>query len=240
MKKPQPRKSAPPKTPTRSAKTSARPKYTPEEIRRNRIIAVGALLAIAIIVVALVMAVRAGIAAVGRWQQAQAAEAKAYQLRMEQRTFDPPKPCEKEALQTSLTHASPVVYVGAGDQLELTMQNTGKVACTVTVDPAKIGVQVVSGNQIIYNSTACQGDKTPQKQLLLDVNMSWKYPLSWDGKVQNADCSPSNQAAKAGTYRFQAIWNGTLMPEETVFVVQDAPAPSAPATSETATPTPSS
>lgn len=176
-------------------------------------------------IIGIVLAIRAGLATFGRWQQAQAAEAKAYQLRMEERTFDPPQPCPGESLQISLTHPAPLIYVGTNSEMEFEVRNSGKTACTVVIDPKKVGVQIVSGNQIVYNSTHCQGEKSPTKQLLLGVNKTWKQTLSWDGMVQNADCSPSQQVARAGTYRSKAIWEGAPIGSETVLALQDPPPP---------------
>lgn len=177
------------------------------------------------LVAAMVVGVRAGMSALEKWQKKQAAEAKAYQMRMEERTFTPPQPCPADSLNFSLTHSSPLIYVGAGHQMELQIQNSGKAACTVVISPKKLGVEVMSGNQVIYNSTICQGDKPPTKQLLLDTGMSWKQNLNWDGTVQNIDCSPSGQIARAGTYRFKALWDNAPIGEESVIVLQNPPPP---------------
>lgn len=201
------------------------PKYTQAQIRRNRLIA----LAIVILaIVGMVLVIREVAAAFTRWQSAQAAEAKAYQIRMEERTFPAPQPCPDNSLEITLTHPSAVINVGAGDQAEMTLHNAGKTACTVMIDPAKVGIQIISGNQIIYNSTSCQPADAPTRQLLLDRGMTWKQTLSWDGLVHNADCSPASEAAVAGTYRLNAVWNGAISGSETVFALQNPPpAPSA-------------
>ncbi|WP_308536279.1 hypothetical protein [uncultured Mobiluncus sp.] len=196
------------------------PKYTEAQIRRNRLIA----LAIVILaIVGMVLMIREVATAFTRWQAAQAAEAKAYQIRMEERTFPAPQPCPDKSLEITLTHPSAVINVGAGDQAEMTLHNAGKTACTVIIDPAKVGMQIISGNQIIYNSTSCQPADAPTRQLLLDRGMTWKQNLSWDGLVHNADCSPASQAAVAGTYRLNAVWNGAVSGPETVFALQDPP-----------------
>lgn len=209
----------------KTPKTRGKPrpsKYTKAEIRRNRLIA----LAIVILaIVGMVLVIREVATAFTRWQSAQAAEAKAYQIRMEERTFPPPKPCPDNSLEIALTHPSAVINVGAGDQAEMTLHNAGKTACTVMIDPAKVGIQIISGNQIIYNSTSCQPADAPTRQLLLDRDMTWKQTLSWDGLVHNADCSPASEAAVAGTYRLNAVWNGAVNGPETVFALQNPPPP---------------
>lgn len=196
------------------------PKYTEAQIRRNRLIA----LAIVILaIVGMVLVIREVATAFTRWQAAQAEDARAYQIRMAERTFSPPRPCVDKSLEITLTHPSAVINVGAGDQAEMTLHNAGKAACTVMIDPAKVGMQIISGNQIIYNSTKCQPADAPTRQLLLDRGMTWKQNLSWDGLVHNADCSPASQAAVAGTYRLNAVWNGAVSGPETVFALQDPP-----------------
>ena len=200
--------------------TSRPPKYTKAQMRRNRLIA----LAIVILaIVGMVVAIREVAAAFTRWQATQAAEAKAYQMRMEERTFPAPQPCADKSLGITLTHPSAVLTVGAGDQAEMVVHNTGKTACTVVIDPTKVGMQIISGNQIVFNSTSCQPADAPRKQLLLDRGMTWKQVLKWDGKMQNADCSPASDAAAAGTYRLNAVWNGAVTGTETVFAIQDPP-----------------
>lgn len=213
------------KTPKNQGKPRP-PKYTEAQIRRNRLIA----LAIVILaIVGMVLAIREVAAAFTRWQTAQAAEAKAYQLRMEERTFPPPKPCPDNSLEIALTHPSAVINVGAGGQAEMTVHNTGKTACTVMIDPAKVGMQIISGNQIIFNSTSCQPTDAPTQQLLLDRGMTWKQTLNWDGLVHNADCSPASNVATAGTYRLNAVWNGAVTGPETVFALQNPPPDPTPA-----------
>lgn len=219
---------SPSKTTGKVPKNHGKPrasKYTKAEIRRNRLIA---LVIVIVAIAGMVLAIREVAMAFTRWQAAQAAEAKAYQIRMEQRTFPAPQPCPDDSLEITLTHPSAVINVGAGDQAEMTVHNTGKTACTVMIDPAKAGMQIISGNQIIYNSTACQSADAPTKQLLLDKGMTWTQTLSWDGLVHNADCTPASQAATAGTYRLNAMWNGAVSGAETVFTLQNPPpAPSA-------------
>lgn len=218
-------KTATAKTGTKSTSQPGRkPKYTKAQIRRNRIIA---LFIVVLAIIGMVLLIREVGAAFAKWQAAQAADAKAYQLKMEQRTFPAPDPCPPEALDLTLSHPSAVVLVGSGNQAEMTLRNAGETACTVVIDPAKVGIQILSGNQIIYNSTACLPEKRDTKQLLLDKGMTWKTKLNWDGLVQNADCSPATQKATAGTYRFHAVWDGAAKGEETVFVLQDPPPPPA-------------
>lgn len=183
---------------------------------------------LALVVVAIVgtvMVIRSSMAALGRWQKTQAAEDKAYQIRMEERTFEPPKPCAAPNLKITLTPSAPLVYVGAGDKMAFEIQNTSKTPCTVVIDPKKSGVQIVSGNQIVYNSTSCQPEKAATKQLLLGAEKSWKQTLNWDGMVQNPDCSAATQVARAGTYRSKAIWDGVAVDPETVLALQDPPPP---------------
>lgn len=215
----------------RPATQVKRSRYTPAQIRRNRLIALAIIL---VLIVLAVFAIRAIAGAFGKWQAEQAAEAKAYQIRMEQRTFPPPSPCPANAIKMELTHPSPVVDEGAGDIFHLALTNTGKTPCTMSADFKKIGVQIVSGNQIVYNSTACRKDETNSKQLLLGPNMTWKQDLLWDGRIQPADCSAPGEIAKTGTYRFLPLRDGFPGGEETAFVLRPAPQPSP---SETSTET---
>ncbi|STO16006.1 Uncharacterised protein [Mobiluncus mulieris] len=204
-----------------------RRKYTPAQIRRNRIIALMILALVVVVIIAIVMVIRSSVAALERWQKNQAAEDRAYQIRMEERTFEPPKPCAASNLKIALTPGAPLVYVGTGEKMAFEIQNASKTPCTVVIDPRKSGVQIVSGNQIVYNSTSCQPEKTATKQLLLAGGKSWKQTLNWDGMVHNSDCSPATQVARAGTYRSQAIWDGVAVDPETVLALQDPPPPSA-------------
>lgn len=182
------------------------------------------ILALAVLLImGVVQGVRVGIKKIKQWEMAQVRENELYQKRMEEPTFKPPLPCPASALGVVLSHASPVIYVGAGDKMSLELRNVGKKACTVLVDPQKVGVEIKSGNQIVYDSTKCLTAKPVERQLLLDVNMAWKQDLTWNGIVQNGDCTPSSQQAAAGTYRFTPLWNGAPKGDESVLVLQNPP-----------------
>ena len=214
--------SAPPKESVLERKGQKKPKNTPAEIRRNRIVA---LIIVVVLIVAMVFLIRWALGVFASWQSAQAKEAYAYQRRMEQREFPAPKVCDDKSLRVTLTHPSPILNEGAGDNLLMTLENTGTTACTVTVRPDKAGVEIASGNQIIYNSTRCQPPDVAEKglPLLLDRKMKWHQTLSWDGKTQDANCEAPSQVAAAGTYRFKVVWEGVTRPEETVFAIQAPP-----------------
>ena len=214
--------SAPPKGAVPGRKGKKPSKYTPAQIRRNRIVA---LIIVVVLIVAMVFLIRWALGVFASWQSAQAKEAYAYQRRMEQREFPAPKACDDKSLRITLTHSSPIVNEGAGDNFLMTLENAGKTACTVTVRPDKAGVEIVSGNQIVFNSTKCQPPDVAEKglPLLLDRKMKWHQTLSWDGKTQDANCAAPTQIAAAGTYRFKVVWEGVTRPEETVFAIQAPP-----------------
>ena len=211
------------KTPTTASTPARKPpvrRYTKAQIRRNQIIA---LAVVALAIVGMVFLIKWAAGLFAQWQASQAAEAKAYQLKMAQRTFDPPEKCEAEALEVTLEGFSPLVSVGAGNSAKLSVKNTGKVPCLTEYNPAQSGWEIRSGNQIIANSAACQGSEVAGTPLLLGTGMTWTHQVHWDALVHNSDCSASANVAQSGTYRAQALWNGKAVGKESVFAIQDHP-----------------
>lgn len=95
------------------------------------------------------------------------------------------------------------VSVGAGVTMPITISNSGSIACLV--DASRIRTLVTSGDDIYFNSGACE-ESPSSGQLLLRPSKTWTGSVSWDGRVYDqctaldSDGDGQFDVAPAGTY----------------------------------------
>lgn len=125
--------------------------------------------------------------------------------------------CASAALHYTLTASQ--TKVGEGETLSVSVENTGEVACMIHA--GAWGVRIVSGEDTMYDSRACDTYDPKATPLLLAPGMSWSGTLNWDGHVYSEGCvAPAEVVnAEAGTYRAILMSEDRQIGEEVVFEV---------------------
>ena len=125
--------------------------------------------------------------------------------------------CAPDALRYTAEAAQ--AKVGAGETVSVSVENTGAIACTTRA--GALGLRVISGEQTMYDSTACEGYAPDATPLLLAPGASWSGTLGWDGRVYSEGCVAPAEAlnAEAGTYRAVVVVGGEAVTEESVFEI---------------------
>lgn len=133
-------------------------------------------------------------------------------------THAPPQPCTAQELGFQASSPSGEFGVGAGAIFGVEVTNKGTLPCLMDSGPGTLGVQLRSGNQIIWTSATCGAGSEPV-QLLLSPGDTWSAQIPWHARVQGPECGVAGGIAKAGTYRVIAMKDGNALGEERVFVL---------------------
>lgn len=105
-----------------------------------------------------------------------------------------PVECPSAALTVNLDAGSRSHPAGEPIPVAVTVANTGSVPCLVNLGHESMQIDITSGDDDIWSSSACpQGDAT--RDLLLDIDAEVQRTITWDGNR----CGSGN-AAQEGTY----------------------------------------
>lgn len=95
-----------------------------------------------------------------------------------------------------------------------------KEVCHLTVTPTKLGLRVVTGEEVVYDSFACAEDKP--KSLLLGRDLTWSTSFTWDGAVHGDSCTVTGPA-KPGTYVLHVVYDGEDLGNPVPLTVTERP-----------------
>ncbi|WP_328990633.1 hypothetical protein OG394_30650 [Kribbella sp. NBC_01245] len=80
-------------------------------------------------------------------------------------------------------------------------------SCKAEIDPTRLTLTVMSGNDRIWTSAHCQKAVTKATTVLADKT-DYTGNIRWDGRRSVAGCTPGQTIAKPGTYTAQAEYDG--------------------------------
>ena len=119
--------------------------------------------------------------------------------------YPEPEACRSGDL--SIESSGPeTVGAGQGASFTLSVTNSGPVSCLLDAGAASVGVELTSGENPVWSSTACPvGDA--ERPLLLGQGDSTQITLEWNGYTVGSDCDlaqepaagPAAQASGTGT-----------------------------------------
>ena len=116
--------------------------------------------------------------------------------------------------------------VGAGENVSVTIVNNGNVACRTAL--GRLAMKVLTGEQTVYDSAACESRDENAKPLLLIPGEPWTGSIAWDGRVYDSGCTAPDAGAPlaaAGTYRaILSVAGEPVVPEWVFTLVEAAPA----------------
>jgi len=78
--------------------------------------------------------------------------------------------------------------------------------CKATVDPDKLTVTVMSGNDLIWTTTHC-GQAVQRTTLVIAKGKQAASTVAWNGRRSGPGCLPGQPAAKPGTYVVKAVFD---------------------------------
>jgi hypothetical protein len=82
-------------------------------------------------------------------------------------------------------------------------------SCTAPVDPTRLTVTIMSGQDRIWTSNHCQR-AIARATGLLAKGKDFTSTVAWDGRRSGPGCLPGQPVAKPGTYTAQAIYDGRV------------------------------
>lgn len=208
-----------------AVKSPAPKRLTRKEIWRNRMIALAILIALVGLVI---WGIIWGIGKGTEWFEKQGKEAAEQRAALAEsnKTWPAVPRCENSQIQVQAAPAAASIITGNPQKIDLVVKNVSKDTCFTDGNDKTVGVRVISGNEIVWDSVTCAEDF--QRQLLLKPGQTWKNTIDWNGHRYGSQCGQSGDAAAPGTYRAVALWQGNTSGEERVFVVEAPPPPPAP------------
>ena len=104
--------------------------------------------------------------------------------------YPEPEACRSGDL--SIESSGPeIVGVGQGASFTLSVTNSGPVSCLLDAGAASVGVELTSGENPVWSSTACPvGDA--ERPLLLGQGDSTQITLEWNGYTVGSYCDLEN------------------------------------------------
>lgn len=136
--------------------------------------------------------------------------------------------CQPGDLEVQLAAPATSMQVGAAWATTLKVTNRGLHPCYTEGGGNRLGLEVKSGDVVVFNSLQCAAEDS-QIPLLLDRNKSWEMPLSWDGHIWT-DCK-SQAEAQPGAYVI-TIFNQSKKVGEPLVLTVEAPVDAKPQQSE--------
>lgn len=132
--------------------------------------------------------------------------------------------CEVAMLGVTLSAPSQVP-TGGGLDVEVAVENKGKIACLTHFGAWRL--QVISGQDGFLDERRCEDRDQSETPLLLRPGATWKGVLRWDGKRHDgcapvdADANGQTDVALPGTYTALIhVGEETLPGEQIVFEVR--------------------
>ncbi|WP_448631152.1 hypothetical protein [Cellulomonas soli] len=89
---------------------------------------------------------------------------------------------------------------GSDPTFDLTVTNTGTVACLVEAGTSQSEVLIVSGSDRIWSSRDCAPADAASNQLLIDAGDSHQQQLGWDRTRSAEGCPAGQPSPNPGTY----------------------------------------
>lgn len=141
--------------------------------------------------------------------------------------YPAPAACDDAHLRIAMD-APKETAVGAGMSIDVTLTNEGDDACLLDIGGASLGAVISSGDQTVWDSTACPADPT-ERPLLVDAGESADASLRWRGASAEASCSPPSSSPSPSP---------TQNPEQSPTPGSTPEASASPEAGATATPSP--
>lgn len=134
-----------------------------------------------------------------------------------------------QTLRDSSTDADTEIVACTPDQVEMTtswsdivagqpvtftidVTNTSDKPCSIDAGPSSLVLNVVSGNDSIWNSSYCQAN-TDSRLYVLGEGKSSQLSVAWDGLRNTSDCQTGLAAPRAGVYVVTGTIGGVDFPD---------------------------
>ncbi len=126
--------------------------------------------------------------------------------------------CAESAISVTAAPAAASTKVGAGMKLTMTIENTGKTACSRDVGAAANELQVTSGSVLVWSSDFCLAPGEADVAVI-DPGQQYSSTVDWPGTVVSEECPSSPPNAEAGAYKVTGR-NGDITSQPVTFEVK--------------------
>ncbi|MGN8247232.1 hypothetical protein ACTHAM_000905 [Cellulomonas soli] len=108
--------------------------------------------------------------------------------------------CPAASLAVAITATATSFAEGSDPTFDLTITNSGTVACLVEAGTSQAEVLITSGSDRIWSSRDCAAAEAATNQLLIDAGDSHQQQLGWDRTRSAEGCPADLPAPNPGTY----------------------------------------
>ena len=107
------------------------------------------------------------------------------------------------------------VKLSGKQQFALTVTNSGKVACNLTVNADSYTLTVKSGKDRIWSTADC-AKWLPSKKLTVKPSAAYEFKVTWPLVRSKASCKTTKDPLNAGTYVATALFRGTASARQVI------------------------
>lgn len=125
--------------------------------------------------------------------------------------------CPASAIAVTAEPAATSTAVGKGLKLTMTIENTGKTACSRDVGAGANELQITSGSVLVWSSDFCVAAGEADVEVI-DPGQQYSSTVSWPGTVVSKECPSSPPDAQAGSYKVVGR-NGDIKSKAVAFTV---------------------
>ena len=115
--------------------------------------------------------------------------------------------CRRDQLAVTASTDATSYPAGVLPRLQVSVRNTGSLACVLTTSPRTRSWTIVSGADQVWTTVGCQAPATA-RQLTLKPGAADRRVLAWNRHRSGKGCTASSTEAAPGTYQLTVSVNG--------------------------------
>ena len=115
--------------------------------------------------------------------------------------------CPRGQLAVTASTDATTYAAGVLPRLQVTVRNTGSVACVLTESPRTRSWTIVSGSDQVWTTAGCQAASTAVKRTL-KAGAAVRHAIVWNRHRSDKGCTVSTDTAAPGTYQLTVSVNG--------------------------------
>lgn len=115
--------------------------------------------------------------------------------------------CPRKQLEVTASTDATTYAAGVLPRLQVSIRNTGSVACVLTESPRTRSWTIVSGADQVWTTVGCQAAATA-RNTTLKAGAAVRHAMVWNRHRSDKGCTVSTTSAAPGTYQLTVSVNG--------------------------------
>jgi hypothetical protein len=115
--------------------------------------------------------------------------------------------CRRDQLALTASTDATTYAAGVLPRLQVSVRNTGSVACVLSDSPRTRSWTIVSGSDQVWTTVGCQAASTARNRTL-HAGAAIRHAIVWNRHRSDKGCTVSTALAAPGTYQLTVSVNG--------------------------------